>query len=210
MPFYVQGLSGHELMPIGKIFKEKVVEETKAIVAERAIDKNEHHRGKDKQGQQHAVARAYQSVDMLPRVPAIVLAREIMIFPVVSLTTQATVDEALTLFRSRQIRHLPVVSPVGLLVGIVSDRDILRHLGGITENYQFQAQAPGFEQVKGLMKSPVLTASEDTDVRYIARLFVDQRIGALPIVTDGKLSGIVTRSDVLNAVMRHFVLELWA
>ncbi|MFV2031347.1 MAG: CBS domain-containing protein [Gammaproteobacteria bacterium] len=60
------------------------------------------------------------------------------------------------------------------------------------------------------MKSPVLTASEDTDVRYIARLFVEQRIGALPIVADGELKGIVTRSDVLSAVMRHFVLQLWA
>jgi len=60
------------------------------------------------------------------------------------------------------------------------------------------------------MKFPVLTASRDTDVRYIARLFVEQRVGALPIVSDGELQGIIAHGDVLSAVMRHFVLELWA
>jgi acetoin utilization protein AcuB len=56
--------------------------------------------------------------------------------PVVSLNSQATIDIALTLFRTSQFRHLPVVSLAGVLVGIVSERDILRHLAGVTENYQ--------------------------------------------------------------------------
>ena len=133
-----------------------------------------------------------------------------MVSRVESLDSQATVDEALNRFQTKKTRHLPVVSAAGLLVGMVSDRDIFRHLSGVTEDYQFQAQQVKPEQVGLFMKSPVLTASEDTDVRYIARLFVEQRIGALPIVSDGELKGIVTRSDVLKAVMRHFVLELWA
>jgi len=59
------------------------------------------------------------------------------------------------------------------------------------------------------MTPEVLTASTDTDIRYIARLFVERRIGAMPIVRNNKLAGIITRSDILSAVMRHFNLEIW-
>lgn len=210
MTFFVQGLDSHEQMSLTKVFKEPVVEKTETIVPEHAIEKKEHHGGSGKHGQQHDTAQAYQLVKQLPQTHAVILAEQIMVSPVVTLNPQATVDEALALFRTKHIRHLPVISSVGILVGIVSDRDILRRLGGVTESYQPQVQHNRGEQVVQLMKSPVLTASRDTDVRYIARLFVEQRVGALPIVTDGVIKGIIARSDVLNAVMRHFVLELWA
>lgn len=60
------------------------------------------------------------------------------------------------------------------------------------------------------MAPQVLTASIDTDVRHIARLFVEQHIGAMPIVKEEKLKGMITRSDVLGTVMRHYALELSA
>ncbi|MCF6282069.1 MAG: CBS domain-containing protein [Candidatus Polarisedimenticolaceae bacterium] len=210
MTFYVQGLSGHERMPLGEIFKEPVVEKTAATASTHAINEKKQHESLGKQGQQHSAAEAYQSIKQLPQAPVVLIAEQIMVSPVVTLEPQASVDEALALFRTRHIRHLPIVSSTGLLVGIVSERAILHHLSGVTENYQQQALHSRVEPVNQLMKSPVLTASRDTDVRYIARLFVEQRVGALPIVTDDKLTGIITRSDVLSAVMRHFVLELWA
>jgi len=210
MTFYVQGLNGHELMPLVKIFKEPVVEKTEAIVPKRAINEKEHHKGSSKHEQPQHAAQAYQTVRQLPQIQTVVLADQIMSSPVVTLSPQSTVDEALALFRARQVRHLPIVSPTGLLVGIISERDVLRHLGGVAENYQQQAKPNRDERVVLLMKSPVLTASRDTDVRYITRLFVEQRVGALPIVSDDGLKGIITRCDVLIAVMRHFVLELWA
>ncbi len=123
---------------------------------------------------------------------------------------QVVVHEALALLRGRQVRHLPVVTSAGVLAGMISDRDLLRHLGGVSEEYR-QLQRGGIDEpIAKLMNAPVLSASRDTDVRHIARLFVEQRIGALPIVSDGELEGIIARSDVLRAVMRHFVLELWA
>lgn len=210
MPFYLQGPGLHELMPLGQAFKKLGVEKTEAIVAEHAIDKFEHGHDKDQHNHRPKAAQAYQSVSVLPQTPLIVFARQIMVSPVHSSSPQATINEALIQFREKQIRHLPIVSSAEFLIGILSERDILRHLGGITENYELQARNHRSDQVQRFMKSPVLTASEDTDVRYIARLFVEQHIGALPIVTDGEVKGIVTRSDVLKAVMRHFGLEIWA
>lgn len=209
MTFFVQGLNANEVMPLGKVFKKEAVEKTELTSAVHGLNESEHRNEPVKYGHQYDAAQAYQSVNHVPRAPAVVLAEQIMISPVVTLDSQATIDKVLTLFRTSQFRHLPIVSSANALVGIVSERDILRHLAGVTENYQQLAQSPRGGRVAQVMKSPVLTASEDTDVRYIARLFVEQRIGVLPIVSDGLISGIITRSDVLKAVMRHFVLELW-
>ncbi len=211
MAFYIQGLNNHELMPAGKVFKESVVEKTAAIAPVRAIHEDEHRDHAEKQGHKQSGAEAYQSVSALPQTHDIIVAEQIMSSPVVTLQPDAVVADALVLFQVKQIRHLPVVSLDGRLQGMVSERDVLRHLSGLTKNYQQQASPDrnNNERISTLMNTPVLTASADTDVRYIARLFVEQRVGALPIVSGRELKGIITRSDLLSAVMRHFVLELW-
>jgi len=86
----------------------------------------------------------------------------------------------------------------------------LHYVGGLGENYQPLPRHNLNEHVEATMKTPVLTASQDTDVRHIARLFVSQRVGAMPIVSDGQVKGIITRNDILQAVMSNFLLELWA
>ena len=207
MTFFVQGLNGHERMPLERVFKDRVVEKTEAVTPAPAVGEREQ---QESPGRQRQALEAYHSVDQLPQSPATLHAGQVMSSPVVTLTPGATVDEALALFRRRRVRHLPVVSDNERLVGMVSDRDVLRHLAGVTESWRPQQPVDGGTPVAAVMRSPVLTASPDTDIRYIARLFVEQRIGALPIVTDGELAGIIARSDVLSAVMRHYVLELWA
>ncbi|HGX92110.1 MAG TPA: CBS domain-containing protein [Candidatus Tenderia sp.] len=209
MTFYIDGPNAHELMPVDKVFKKRIVEGVEAIVAERAIDADESGEQAENRSRRRGAVESYRAVDALPRAQGEVVAAQVMSAPVVVVSSDATVSEALALFRTEQIRHLPVVSPDGALAGMVSERDVLRHLGGVTDNYQRQMRHGSNEKVGVLMQSPVLTASADTDVRHIARLFVEQRVGALPIVADGELKGIIARSDVLKAVMRYFVLELW-
>ena len=128
-----------------------------------------------------------------------------MTMPVVTLRPDATIDEALALFEQHGFRHIPIVSAGGQLIGIVSDRDLWRYLAaGAAPPYAASRDAP----LQTVMTTRVLAASSDTDVRHIARLFVEQRIGALPVADNGQLHGIVTRSDVLSAVMRHYRLHV--
>jgi len=210
MTFYVQGLNAHEALPLDKVLKKPRIEKAAPAIPVRRIDEKEHRDNMEKRGLQHSASEIYQSVSALPIANDVILAEQIMSSSVVTLTTQSVVADALALFKKNRIRHLPVVSSAGLLIGMVSERDVLHHLSGITENYQQQASQNSGDRVSVLMKSPVLTASTDTDIRYIARLFVERRVGALPIVSHSELKGIIARSDVLTAVMRHFVLELWA
>lgn len=210
MTFMIYGLNAHELMPLDKLFKEPAVGKTEALAAVRQIDGREHPDTSEHPGRRHAAEQAYRDVEQLPSCPPVLLAEQIMTFPIVTLTPETGIAEALRQFQDNALRHIPVVSSAGRLVGIVSDRDIFRYLAGLTESFQQQIPRSINARVEQLMTPQVLTASVDTDVRYIARLFVEQRIGAVPVVKEGVLEGIITRSDVLRAVMRHYIYELWA
>jgi len=209
MTFIVYGLNGqHELMPLDRLFERRIVEKTGAAAAAHAIDPQQDH-GAPGPRPPSAADSAYRKVDELGREGPALYAAQIMTAPVVTITPDTDVAEALQLFQARRFRHVPVVSVEDGLVGMVSDRDILRHLAGLTGDLREQVphQPPG--PVMQLMTPRVLTASADTEVRYIARLFVERRVGAMPVVAEGAVAGIITRSDILRAVMRHFVLELW-
>ena len=213
MAFILIGPGISNPVPLKKLFPSREVEETEEIAPKRAIDEAHHpqHKFEDdvlfaEQLMSGAARAAYQAADQAAVDK--LLARQIMVSPVMALTAETTVAEAMQLFEARSFRHLPVLDESGGLMGMVSDRDLLRYLAGVDA-----PQPPlrgGEAQVHTLMQSPLLTAGVETDVRYIARLFVERRIGAVPIVNEGQLVGIITRSDLLGSVMRHFVLELWA
>lgn len=210
MTFVVYSLNNHELMPLEKLFKERVVEKTDAIAAQRPVEEKGHYDASEPHARQPSATQAYRAVGQLPASPAVLAAEQVMTAPVVTLTAEAMITEALWQFQTHAFRHVPVVSSAGRLVGIVSERDILRHLAGLTAVYQPRLPSSGDTRIEEVMTPRVLTANVDTDVRYIARLFVERRIGAMPVAKEGTLQGIITRSDVLGAVMRHYVLELWA
>jgi len=213
MTFIIQGLNSHELMSVEQIFKRPLAEKVQAIVPERRVSGKDHPvDGKDPKHQprSRSTASAYRVIEQLPKSETVLFAEQIMTSPVLTLSLQAKVSDALEIFQAKLFRHLPVVTEDNRLAGIVSDRDIMRYLGGFTEDYHQQLPKRADDSVERLMQPRVLAASPKTDVRHIARLFVERHVGAMPIVTDGELTGIVTRSDILNAVMRHFVLELWA
>ncbi|VAW74253.1 hypothetical protein MNBD_GAMMA15-1814 [hydrothermal vent metagenome] len=212
MTFIIQSLDGHERMSIEQLFRP-IVEKVQPASPQHAVS------GKGKptedgrpkhQARTPSSASAYQVVSQLPTSKTVLFAEQIMTTPVITLSLQAKLSTALEIFQTRPFRHLPVISDHNRLAGIISDRDVMRYLGGFTEDFRQQAPHRSDDNIEHIMQSHVLAASKDTDVRHIARLFVEQHVGSMPIVTNGELTGIVTRSDILNAVMRHFVLELWA
>lgn len=213
MTFYVQGLNGHEVMPLLRLFDTRSVKKTPALdPGHRVGNTMDRHENDIEQNSQAGIAiHSYLEMEQVHSESPALIAEQVMTSPVVSCESNDSVIDVMNVFRSRHIRHLPVVTNEGVVEGIISDRDILRYLSGFTEDYKHLASsAKANDRIRRLMTTRVLTASIDTDVRYIARLFVEQRVGAMPIVIERKLKGIITRSDLLAAIMRNFVLELWA
>lgn len=143
------------------------------------------------------------------RVPA-VSAIQIMSKPVMTLRPEASIEEAWELFQGRRFRHVPVVNQDETLIGLLSDRDVLRAAKNSVippMNQRTESQNP---KIREVMTSPVLTAHPDTEIRAIAKAMFEERIGAMPIVdTTGRLLGMITRSDILRTVMQNVPFELW-
>jgi len=211
MTFYTQGLNSHELMPYVRLFNAKSTERTHETDPKHRIDFGGHPDTEIPDAAHSGTAiQSYHDIEDIPLSDTKLIANQIMTSNALTLSPQDLITSAIEIIKTKNIRHIPVVKQDMTVVGLLSERDVLHYLSGTTDNYNKQKSAVKNDTViERIMKPHVLTASEDTDVRYIARLFVEQHIGAMPIVKQGRLVGIITRTDVLAAVMRNFILELW-
>src|SRR5215210_7142315 len=129
------------------------------------------------------------------------LVRDSMTREVAVLSPQTTAAEALGLCRERRIRHLPVMDG-GRLVGIVSDRDLRSAAPALGDPER--ASALERIRVSDVMSPDVITAHPDDPVEEAANRMRERRIGSLPVVEGGELVGILTSSDVMEALV-HLV-----
>lgn len=121
-------------------------------------------------------------------------ARDVMTHPVRTVAADAPVREAGATLARYGHNGLPVLEG-GDLVGMVSRRDVERAL----------AHGFGEAPVHTVAVRPVLHADPGTSVDALAKLMVERNVGRIPIVDAGRLVGIVTRSDLLEA--RHRPVE---
>ncbi len=127
------------------------------------------------------------------------LVGERMSHPVIYISPDVPINEALNLMRNEHIRRLPVIKD-GTLVGIVTDKDLLNaspspvtSLSIWELNYLLSKIT-----VKDVMTREVLTVTEDTPIETAARIMADNKIGGLPVMRDDKVVGILTETDLFK------------
>jgi CBS domain-containing protein len=114
----------------------------------------------------------------------------------------APLMEAVGIMVDRDVRHVPVVDAAGRVVGIVSDRDVRTAIGDPIEALHQELTELDELQVRGVMTTDVITVREDRHLSDVARQFVDERVGAIPVVdARDRLVGIVTYVDVIRALL---------
>jgi len=134
------------------------------------------------------------------------LVRDRMTSNPVTVPQATTLQDALTLIRSRHFRHLPIVEPDGELVGIVTEKDLVlavpspTHSLSVYETNYFLSQMT----VAQVMKRKVITVSPDLPIEEAARIMADKEIGCLPVMKGSILTGIITESDLFNAFVNMF------
>lgn len=115
---------------------------------------------------------------------------DLMSFPVLSVAPDATMAQAAKILRNKGCTGLPVLEN-GKLVGVISRRDFRKLKKPLT-----QLRLP----VKAFMSRQVRVIDADKSPLQAARIMVKYDIGRLPVVKDGEIIGIITRSDY----MRYF------
>lgn len=128
------------------------------------------------------------------------LVKDVMSASVVTVTPEQTLREAGELLRSKHIRQLPVVED-GRLIGIITDRDLKRAMPSVLSGIDREEYDRILDdtRVAQFMTREPMTLTPDTPLKAAVRIFITQKIGALPIVDNTRLVGIVTQIDALRA-----------
>jgi CBS domain-containing protein len=112
-------------------------------------------------------------------------ARDIMAREIVTVGSDMLVEDAAKLLAYHNISGMPVEDPDGKVVGIVSEADVIGHIGAI---------------VSDVMTEDVISVGEEATVEEIATLLAKHRIKRVPVMSNGALRGIVSRSDIVQAI----------
>lgn len=152
-------------------------------------------------GQAQEAIHAYQEPEPRQRRP-VIRADQLMTEKIYTLSPDDSSDLARQILRDINTHHLPVIDEQQRLVGIVSDRDLLRA--------QLREAEEGPLKIAQIMTREVLAAKIDTPIREIAGTFAHQSIHAMPIIDDHhRLIGLITATDILAALVNRAPLDLW-
>jgi CBS domain-containing protein len=155
-------------------------------------------------------AYAHTTKPDLPRHP-LTRVDSVMSSQVVTVMDSFTVEQAWQVLASNHLGQAPVVAPSGVLVGLISRAHLMapERMPG-PDSHALVWRAMLLQPVVDVMWTPVPSVSSETDIRRVARVLLDTGLPGLPVVDDeGKVTGFVSRSDILRAVVADPPLDLW-
>jgi CBS-domain-containing membrane protein len=141
-------------------------------------------------------------------------ARDVMRRRVFTLRPEDTLREAARLFLAKNVTGAPVVDAAGRVVGVVSQRDFVRRADEVD-----RGRAPAFyregerlrlappvnaaaqARVRDAMTVVVLSVAPETPARAVARLMTAKRVHRVLVVDSGRLAGIISSLDLLEALV---------
>ena len=115
---------------------------------------------------------------------------DVMTTNVITIPAHQTKQQAARLLSQHRISGLPVVNDEQLVVGIVTEYDVISKEG---------------QTVDEIMTRGVISVTPDTDLDQVSHLLVHERIKRLPVLDRGKLVGIVSRADVVKEIATRWV-----
>jgi CBS domain-containing membrane protein len=157
----------------------------------------------------HAYRRA------LERIACSVRAADLMTTKVHCVRRATPLKEVVEIMAQNAISGVPVVEEDGSVVGVISEKDFLSHMGAeepkslmgviaeCLQNKGCLAVTIRAQRAEDLMTSPAITVREDTILIEISNKFIEKKINRVPVVDQqGKLLGIVSRADIVRASLR--------
>lgn len=147
------------------------------------------------------------------------LAKDVMTKEVIVVSPEDNVNLVMQMLVDNRISGVPVVDSENHLVGVVTEKDLMIKAKELKVPFyltvfdsviylenpnKFKEEMKKYtaNRVKDVMTTKVITAEEDTSVSDIVELLTEHNINRVPVVRHGKVIGIVTRNDVLKALVR--------
>ncbi|WP_330998385.1 CBS domain-containing protein [Georgenia yuyongxinii] len=109
----------------------------------------------------------------------------------VTIRSDATVADLLEVLAEHRIGAVVVSDTEGSVDGVVSERDIVRHLHTSADSARASA-------VRDLMTTEVVTCTPEDDLEALARTMTERRVRHMPVLVEGRLAGIVSIGDIVK------------
>jgi CBS domain-containing protein len=208
--FHLQGLDGIQLnIPLEDLAVEnKISRLRKGHRTRRLLDEDESSGQREINGTVSQAVKAYrEAIKFRNEREAVLHAYQIMKSPVFTLKPHMSLTEAWNSLKEHGVSRMPVLSEKGGIIGILSERDLMRHLCVAERGH---GEAPDMKVID-IMTRRVITAGRVTDIRRIAKAMFENHISSMPIVDEaGALMGIITSSDILYALINYPPLSIFA
>lgn len=133
-------------------------------------------------------------------------ARDLMTSQVVVVRPETPTKQVAKLLFEHRIGACPVIDENGALTGMVSTWDLIFALlaEGQPTSAEFVARMHRSKcTARDVMGGPVITVTEETDIAEIAHILVQYRVNHVPVVRDARLVGIISRRDMLRALVQE-------
>ncbi|MDA8020701.1 MAG: CBS domain-containing protein [Thermoanaerobaculia bacterium] len=128
------------------------------------------------------------------------LVKDLMTTGVLTMSPDDSLRELRDMMHSRHVRHVPIVNARQQIKGLVSHRDLLRNTlfdrPRISQYVEDEILAS--LQVSEVMTTHVECVGPDQALGEAARIMIDRKFGCLPVISEGKLVGILTESDFVR------------
>jgi len=127
---------------------------------------------------------------------AMLKAKNIMVKKVITVTRDTPIFEALELMAESDVSGLPVVEYDMTLVGVVTEKDVLRLFYGNEDQKN--------ETVNSFMSRPAVYFDENEALSAVCACLMNHSLRRVPITSKGKVVGIISRPDLIEYILRHW------
>lgn len=148
------------------------------------------------------------------------LAKDIMTREFIAVSKNDSIEEVARILLDNKISGVPVVDGDKHVVGIITEKDLMVKAGELKMPFyltffdsiiflenpiRFKNDLKKYtaSQVQDAMSSKVIVVEEDTAVSKVVQIMQDKRVNRVPVVRHGKLVGIITRNDILKALVKN-------
>jgi len=131
------------------------------------------------------------------------LVKDRMSHPVITVSPQASLDDAASLMATEHVSRLPVVDKRGKLVGIITEKQILRYAPSkatLLDEFEIKGVMNRIA-VEKVMTRDVITITADTPIEDAARVMADHEISGIPVVSGDRLVGVIAETDLFKAFL---------
>lgn len=197
----------YELKNTDPAFRADLKPDDDTLFQELMNSKDKKNGSKKEYSPQNAAINAYKKVANIDTSERIYHVEDLMSTNCITIDKYTTIEKTYEFLSEKNISQLPVISPENKIIGLINKRFILDLIMKEPEDFKHTLN----KEIDSIYLPDLITTDPITDIRRVAKVMVDFRLGAIPVVDENDtLLGIVSKTDILKAVAHLPHLQLWS